>query len=66
MVTLNKLDVGSFPKQMNEASEMRLRLTQLTNALAELHELLERYAPTWYKLHHKERAESALRSVKKI
>jgi len=45
---------------------MRLRLTQLTNALAELHELLERYAPTWYKLHHKERAESALRSVKKI
>jgi len=61
-----QLDLSSFPKQMNESSEMRLQLTQLADALAELHELLEGYAPTWYTLHHHERAESALRSVKKF
>jgi len=59
-------EVSSFPKQMNEASEMTLQLTQLADALAELYGLLEGYAPTWYTLHHHKRAESALRSMKKF
>jgi len=59
-----QLEANRFPKQMNEASEMRLQLTQLAEALAELYELLEGYAPTWYTLRHHERAESALRSMK--
>jgi len=60
-----QLDV-SFPKQTNEASEMRLELRHLANALAEVYELLEDYAPTWYTSHHQERVESALRSAKKF
>jgi len=60
-----QLDV-SFPKQTNEASEMRLQLRHLANALAEVYELLEDYAPTWYTSHHQERVESALRSAKKF
>jgi len=61
-----QLEISSFPKQMNEASEMSLQLTQLTDALAELYGLLEGYAPTWYPFDHHERAESALRSMKKF
>jgi hypothetical protein len=34
-----QLETASFPKQMNEASEMRLQLTQLADALAELYGL---------------------------
>jgi len=47
-----QLEMSSFPKQMNETSEMRLQLAQLAEALAELYGLLESYAPTWYTLHH--------------
>ena len=61
-----QLDVGSIPKQRNQASEMRLQLRHLANALAEVYELLEDYAPTWYTLRHQERVESALRSAKKL
>jgi len=45
---------------------MRLQLRHLANALAEVYELLEDYAPTWYTLHHQERVASALRSAKKF
>ena len=61
-----QLDVSPFPKQMNASSEMTPQLAQLADALAELHELLEGYAPTWYTLHHHEKAECALRSVKRF
>jgi hypothetical protein len=61
-----QLEVSSFPKQMNEASEMRLQLTQLAEALAGLYRLREDYAPTWYTFDHHERVESALRSMKKF
>ena len=61
-----QLEMSAFPKQMNEASEMRLQLAQLADALAELYGLLEGYAPTWYTFDHHERAESALRSMKKF
>ncbi len=43
-----QLEMRNFPKQMNEASEMRLQLTSLAEALGELYGLLEGYAPTWY------------------
>ena len=61
-----QLDVSSFPKKMTEAAAMRLQLRHLANALAEVYELLEDYAPTWYRLRHQERIESALRSAKKF
>ena len=61
-----QLEISSFPKQMNEASEMSVPLKQLTDALAELYGLLEGYAPTGYTFDHHERAESALRSMKKF
>ncbi len=61
-----QLQMSSFPKQMNEASDMRLQLTQLAEALAESFGLLEGYAPTWYTFDHHERAESALQSMKKF
>jgi hypothetical protein len=61
-----QLEMSTFPKQMNETSEMRLQLAQLADALAELYGLLEGYAPTWYTFDHHERAESALRSMKKF
>jgi len=61
-----QLEMSTFPKQMNEASEMRRQLAQLADALAELYGLLEGYAPTWYTFDHHERAESALRSMKKF
>ena len=61
-----QLEMSTFPKQMNEASEMRLQLAQLADALAELYGLLEGYAPTWYTFDHHERAEFALRSMKKF
>ena len=61
-----QLEMSSFPKPMNEASDMRLQLTQLAEALAESFGLLEGYAPTWYTFDHHERAESALQSMKKF
>jgi hypothetical protein len=59
-------DASSFPQHPNEALEMKLQLTRATDVLAELYELLEKYAPTWYTQHHHEKAESALRLVKKL
>jgi hypothetical protein len=61
-----QLEMSSFPKQMNEASDMRLQLTPLAEALAESYRLLEGYAPMWYTFDHHERAESLLQSMKKF
>jgi hypothetical protein len=58
-------EASSCLPHSNEALEMKLQLTRATDVLAELHELLEKYAPTWYTQHHHEIAESALRLVKK-
>jgi hypothetical protein len=54
------------PQHSDEALELKLQLTRAADALAELYELLENYAPTWYTKHHKEKAESALRLIKKL
>ena len=38
---------------------------QLVQTLAQLHQLLEDYAPTWYTQEHHEIAEAALQSLRK-
>jgi len=52
---------GNLPQRSKSTSEMELRLTQVADALAQLYDLLEQYAPVWYTREHHERAESALR-----
>ena len=59
-------DASSSPRHSNQVVEMKLQLAQATDMLAELYELLEKYAPTWYTQHHHEKAESTLRLVKKV
>jgi len=44
----------------------RVQLERATDALAELYQLLEDYAPAWYAKHHHQKAESALRVLKKV
>jgi hypothetical protein len=59
-------DASSFPQHSNEALEMKLQLARAADVLAELYELLEKYAPTWYTQHHHEKADSVLRLLKKL
>jgi hypothetical protein len=54
-----------LPQRSKGTSEMQLRLTQVVDALAELYNLLEQYAPLWYTREHHEKAESALRLTTK-
>jgi len=49
-----------------EVGAAKAQLAQITDALAELYQLLEDYAPTWYSEHHHKKAESALRVLKKL
>lgn len=58
-------EVSRFPQLLNGASEKKLRLARAADVFAELYDLLEEYAPTWYTQHHHERAESALRLLNK-
>jgi hypothetical protein len=66
-VVLNRAeqsDVDSLAQHPDDASGMSLQLTRGAEALAELYELLEEYAPSWYRQQHHERAESALRLLR--
>jgi hypothetical protein len=47
-----------------DPSEIELQLTQVADALAELYDLLERYASPWYTQEHHARIESILRGLK--
>jgi hypothetical protein len=47
------------------ASRPKARLAQVSNALAELYELVEKYAPPFYKKSYHDHAASALRLVGK-
>jgi hypothetical protein len=49
-----------------EVRAAKAQLARVTDALAELYQLLEDYAPTWYSEHHHKKAESALRVLKKL
>jgi hypothetical protein len=51
---------------VNDPSEIELQLTQVADALAELNDLLERYAPLWYTQEHHVRIVSILRGLKKL
>ena len=59
-------EASNCPQHSNEALAMKLQLTRATDLLAELYELLAKYAPTWYTKNHHERVESALRQVKAL
>jgi hypothetical protein len=59
-------DVSSFAQPSDDTSEIKLQLTRAVDALAELYDLLEEYGPSWYRQHHHERAESALRLLRKL
>jgi hypothetical protein len=66
-VVLNRAeqsDVRNLAEHPNDTSGMRLQLIRGAEALAELYELLEEYAPSWYRQQHHERAESALRLLR--
>jgi hypothetical protein len=49
-----------------EVPDANVQLARATDALAELYQLLEDYAPTWYSEQHHKKAESALRALKKV
>ena len=60
MAGTQQSEASDCPRRSNEAVAMKPQLTRATDLLAELYELLAKYAPAWYtKNHHK--VESALR-----
>lgn len=59
-------EASSCARHSNAAHEMRLQLARATDVLPVLYELLEKYAATWYRRKHHEKAESALRPVKEL
>ena len=54
---------GRYPHEVPEA---KVQLARVTDALSELYELLESYAPAWYTQHHHHKALSALRRAKML
>jgi len=58
---------GSTPplKSGGRASDVEPDPKLLTDALTEVYELLEEYAPSWYTQEHHEKVEAALYSKKK-
>jgi hypothetical protein len=58
-------NVTSLPRRLNKQAEMERQLSRVADALAELYDLLEQYAPVWYTREQHERAESALRLLKR-
>jgi len=46
-------------------SEVELDRARLAEALSELHDLLEEYAPSWYTQEHHEKATTALHPLRK-
>jgi hypothetical protein len=57
-------DVNSHHR-LNATTETELQPAQLANAFAELHHLLEQYAPLWYTQEQHDKANWALGSLKK-
>jgi hypothetical protein len=68
-VNPNRTQQSELARSRRNSYEMRAARVQLertTDALAELYQLLEDYAPAWYAKHHHQKAESALRVLKKV
>lgn len=57
---------SQFASQIELEAENRIDRQRLVDALADLHQLLEEYAPSWYTQEHHEKAESALQLSEKI
>ena len=55
-----------YRRYSNDEPEAKLELARVKDALTELYELLEDYAPTWYTEQHHKKAASALRLTKKL
>ena len=62
--TLHSKTASSFTS-VNDACETPLERKRLIDALSELRNLLEEYAPSWYTEKHHRKAESALHPKKK-
>ncbi len=60
--TLKSKNTAGISRLLNYQSEAELDRARLVEALAELHNLLEEYAPTWYTQEHHEKAMSALQA----
>lgn len=56
--------VREYSEFEESVSDLKLDRENLLRALADLHKLLEDYAPTWYTMPHREQAESALQGRK--
>jgi hypothetical protein len=56
-------DMGS--RRQDCSSEARRERARLTEALTELHKLLQDYAPSWYSEEHNEKIKSALKPMKR-
>jgi hypothetical protein len=68
-VNPNRTQQPELARTRQDSYEIRAAKVQLqraTDALAELYQLLEDYAPAWYAQHHHQKAESALRVLKKV
>jgi hypothetical protein len=57
--------LGRSEHRLNATTETELQPAQLANAYAELHHLLEQYAPLWYTQEQHDKANWALGSLKK-
>ena len=57
--------VGSFAPPLNSESETDPVQTRLVDALVDLHNLLNEFAPSWYTQEHHTKAESALQLLKR-
>ena len=55
-----------YRRYSNDEPDAKLELARVKDVLAELYELLEDYAPTWYTEQHHKKAASALRLTKKL
>lgn len=63
--TQTKSSLSSLRRHHNQESESReTERARLIEALSDLHDLLEQYAPSWYTEEHHLKAESALQSAK--
>ena len=62
--TLHAKNGCAFSREPGCGSEAQLDRTGLIDALSELYDLLEKYAPAWYTQAHHAKAESALYRVK--
>jgi hypothetical protein len=65
MLNTHDQRAGNFAPPLNSDSETDSVQERLADALAELHNLLNQYAPSWYTQEHHTKAESALQLLKR-